>query len=219
MEVLIAGSTGLVGKELLQLLLQDPQVKTVYTLLRKPSGTPHPKVQEIVLDYTQLPTVLEGLDTVSAIFSCLGTTKAKTPDKAAYKAIEVLYPLQLAQWAEERGTAQFHYISALGASSKSSTHYLQLKGQAETALLASKLSNVYCYRPSLLLGHRTEQRTGERIGALLFKLLKPLLRGPFKKYRAISAITVAKAMLHQSRNTLAEHRIILSDEIELLEQA
>lgn len=216
MKVLIAGSTGLVGKELLKLLISDDAISGIYTLVRKPSATGHPRVQELVLDYADLETVLKGIEPVQAIFSCLGTTKAKTPDKNLYKAIEVDYPVQLAGWGMSKGVSQFHYISALGAAAKSSNQYLHLKGTAEQALLSTAIPGLYIYRPSLLVGKRTERRTAEGIGAALFKLINPLLRGKLKKYRSIDALTVARAMLHQSKSMIGEHRIIPSDEIESL---
>ena len=49
-------------------------------------------------------------------------------------------------------------------------------------------------RPSALLGPRKEFRLGERVGIILLRLFGFLLIGKAKKYRAIEAETVAKAM-------------------------
>lgn len=46
-----------------------------------------------------------------------------------------------------------------------------------------------------MIGERKESRLGERIGAVLLKIINPLLLGKFKKYRSIEARIVANAMV------------------------
>jgi hypothetical protein len=53
---------------------------------------------------------------------------------------------------------------------------------------------VHIFRPSLLLGEREENRRGERLGAAVAPWLNALLTGGLKKYRAIPAETVGRAM-------------------------
>ena len=67
-------------------------------------------------------------------------------------------------------------------------------------------------RPSFLMGDRKEKRVGEKIGIFVFKLLSPLLLGPFKKMRPINAKTVAKAMIRAANENL-EKNIFESNEI------
>ena len=71
------------------------------------------------------------------------------------------------------------------------------------------------FRPALLLGEREEVRRAERIGQRLFPLLNPLLRGSFKRYKAIKAETVASAMITIAfRDT--ELTVFESEEIALI---
>ena len=67
-------------------------------------------------------------------------------------------------------------------------------------------------RPSFLMGDRKENRVGEKIGVLTFRLLSPLLLGPLKKMRPINSEKVAKAMIKIANENL-EKTVFESDEI------
>jgi uncharacterized protein YbjT (DUF2867 family) len=82
----------------------------------------------------------------------------------------------------------------VGADARSRNFYLHVKGETEEAVSALPFRAVHIFRPSLLLGEREEARPAERAGAAAAPWLNLLLRGGLKKYRAISAETVARAM-------------------------
>ena len=62
------------------------------------------------------------------------------------------------------------------------------------------------------MGDRKENRVGEKIGVLTFRLLSPLLLGPLKKMRPINSEKVAKAMIKIANENL-EKTVFESDEI------
>ena len=62
------------------------------------------------------------------------------------------------------------------------------------------------------MGDRKENRVGEKIGILTFRLLSPLLLGPLKKMRPINSEKVAKAMIKIANENL-EKTVFESDEI------
>ena len=51
---LIAGSTGLIGKHLLQLLLESAEYNFVKAITRKPLDFQHPKLENIIVDFDKL---------------------------------------------------------------------------------------------------------------------------------------------------------------------
>ncbi|MFN9519058.1 MAG: oxidoreductase, partial [Bacteroidota bacterium] len=51
---LVFGATGLVGKELLYLLLEHKSYLLVKAVVRKPLAIKHPQLQQIVVDFTRL---------------------------------------------------------------------------------------------------------------------------------------------------------------------
>ena len=62
------------------------------------------------------------------------------------------------------------------------------------------------------MGDRKENRVGEKMGILTFRLLSPLLLGPLKKMRPINSEKVAKAMIKIANENL-EKIIFESNEI------
>ena len=62
------------------------------------------------------------------------------------------------------------------------------------------------------MGDRKENRVGEKIGVLTFRLLSPILLGPLKKMRPINSEKVAKAMIKIANENL-EKTVFESDEI------
>lgn len=211
--VLIAGASGLVGAHLLQLLLDDPGVEQVLAIGRSPLTVKHQKLKSVVADFERLDeiAVTQNFD---AIFSCLGTTRSKTPDKKKYFAIEHDYPLALAQLGLAHGATQFHYISSMGANAKSMNAYARNKGLAEQSLSALHINSVYLYRPSLILGERREKRTLEKIAGKIMEWTKPLMVGALRKSRPIEAETIARAMLQNAQAPKHGVHVLNSEEIE-----
>jgi len=198
-KAIIAGATGLIGSNLLNILLNEPAYTEVVILVRKPIGIKNKKLTELIIDFDKLDEYADMI-TGHALFCCLGTTQSKTPDKAVYYKIDHDYPVQLAQLALKNGVEQYHLVSAMGADKGSSFFYTKLKGETEQDIESTGLKCLHIYRPALLTGDRKEHRKFEGFLTSLFKLVDPLLIGGLKKYRSISGHTVAMAMFKQSIN-------------------
>jgi uncharacterized protein YbjT (DUF2867 family) len=191
---LLAGATGLVGREVLNLLLADPVYSQVTVLTRRPLGMEHPKLQEVIVDFNKLPqyaAVMQADD----VYCCLGTTIKQAGSQAAFRLVDQVYPTQMAEIAQQKGAKQFLIVTAMGASDKSLIFYNRVKGEVETALAQMPYDAVQILRPSLLIGQRQQSRAGEGVAQTVFNLINPLMAGPLKKYRAISGKQVAKAMV------------------------
>ncbi|HEY3405674.1 MAG TPA: oxidoreductase [Ohtaekwangia sp.] len=188
---LLVGSTGLIGGQLLQLLLNSDRYKKVIALVRQDVLTPHPKLDQIVVDFSKLSeraTQFRADD----IFCCLGTTMAKAGSKENFYQVDFYYPLLLAKTNFIAGAKQYLLVSALGADKNSGIYYNRVKGEVEEAILDVGYETVHIFRPSLLLGPRTEQRTGEDAAKTLYKIFGFLIP---EKYKAIDSAKVASAML------------------------
>lgn len=195
---LIAGSTGLVGSHLLQLLLNDDYYDVVKAVSRSPIRTIHPKLENIVLDFDRMK---EHHDKLKAddVFCCLGTTIKKVKTKEKFRKVDFDYPLELARLTKAKGAEQYLLISALGADKKSNIFYNQVKGEVEEAISEIIFKSYHIFRPSLLMGDRKESRSGEEAGKVFFKYLGFLVP---KKYRGIDSSKVARAMYAIARQRL-----------------
>jgi uncharacterized protein YbjT (DUF2867 family) len=185
---LVAGSTGLIGSQLLDLLLQDGRYEKVIAISRKPLSIQQDKLVNVVCELDQLPTDLKADD----IFCCLGTTMKKAKTKAAFRAVDFDAPLTLARIGKANGARQFLLVSALGANKNSLIFYNQVKGEVEEAIRAIGFDSYHILRPSLLTGPRQEQRSGEDAAKFFYKILGWAI--PIK-YQAIDSIKVARAMM------------------------
>lgn len=213
---LLAGGTGLIGAQLLDLLVVETSVVSVYALTRREpeskAQTPSTKIQWIQTAFDR-PDPFSSCPPVDAVFCCLGTTIKDAGSRDAFRKVDFTYPLRLAEWSAGQQVKSFHLVSAMGADADSRIFYNQVKGELEQAIALLSLPSVYIYRPSLLLGKRRAHRPGERIAQRVFPLLDPLLLGPLKPYRAIDSGVVAKAMLRQSLAPKPGLHVLDSDSI------
>jgi uncharacterized protein YbjT (DUF2867 family) len=197
-KAVLIGASGLVGGHLLDILLDADDFSEVLILVRKKVDFTHPKLTQLVIDFDQIESHALSI-TGDAVFSCLGTTRRKTPDRNTYFKIDHDYPLRLAKLALQNGVKQFHLVSSIGANPNSNTFYLKLKGEIERDISALNFHSIFLYEPSMLTGREYETRFGEVFFELLFKMVNLLLIGPWKKYRSVAGEAVAKAMYELSK--------------------
>jgi uncharacterized protein YbjT (DUF2867 family) len=186
---LIAGSTGLIGNQLLLLLLEASEYDKVIALSRKPLDLNHPKLENVTLTIDQL----DQLATLKAedVYCCLGTTIKQAKSKEAFRKVDFDYPIALAKMLKQNGAQQFLLVSALGANKNSSIFYNRVKGEVEEAVKQMGFAAFHIFRPSLLVGDRKEGRAGEEAAKVFYKFFGFLIPS---KYKSIESIKVARAM-------------------------
>jgi uncharacterized protein YbjT (DUF2867 family) len=213
--VLIAGASGLVGKQLLTLLLQDSACHEVHSLVRKPSGLQHAKLREHVVDFAKLETSAPALPKVDEVFICLGTTIKVAGSQAAFRAVDFDAVVAVARMGIAQAATKLGVISAMGASPKSGVFYSRVKGEMEQAVSALGFESVTLVRPSFLAGDRESlqqtSRPGEKIALAAMKLFNPLIP---KNYQAVQARDVAQALLRGVRQARAGTRVLLSGDLQ-----
>src|SRR5215212_5494618 len=93
----IIGATGLIGGELLDLLLNDPYFETVKIIIRRPFNREHPKLEKKLVDFNDADSLLVAIDNSDVVFCAVGTTQKKVKgDKAAYRKIDYDIPVNAA---------------------------------------------------------------------------------------------------------------------------
>lgn len=210
---LIIGSTGLIGSQLLELLLESKEYSTVITFVKRDSGIQHPKLKQHIIDFDKAETFKE-LVIGDDFFCTIGTTIKKAGSQDAFRKVDFEYPKQFANLALENNIKQFLIISSLGADANSGNFYLKTKGEIQDFLKKCDFESVSILQPSLLLGKRKEFRLGEKIGTFFMKLFSILLIGNLKKYKAIQSEEVAKAMFIIAQKNYKGFHIIESDSIQ-----
>ena len=190
--VIIAGATGLVGKELLRGLLDDPAVVHVHSLGRRAPRIESAKLTAHVVDFTTLP----ALPPADELYLALGTTIKVAGSQAAFRALDHDANLAVAKAALASGTKRVGLVSAMGADSTSSIFYSRVKGELEDDLARLPFAGLAIARPSLLVGARAElgqpSRPGEEWGSAISKIFGFLIPS---NYKPIHATDVAHALL------------------------
>ena len=187
---MIIGSTGLVGNELLTILLEKKVYDLVISVSREPLHTEDPRLKQYVIHFDEMRD-LKMAEEVEDVFCCLGTTRKKAGSKEAFYKVDYQYVLDAANASLHHKAQYFYLVSSMGASSSSNVNYYQVKGEIESSIADLPFKGVHIFRPSLLLGDRTERRIGEGLAKSLFNLLGPMLP---ENTRAIDAREVAMAM-------------------------
>lgn len=209
---LIAGASGLVGSHLLPLLLASGRYAKVIAVGRRPVPMVHPKLEQRTLDFDHLEDHRMAL-IADDVYCCLGTTMRQAGSKEAFYKVDYLYIVKLAALSAGNFAVQLLLVSAMGADARSRIYYNRVKGEMEEAVRQTPFRAIHLFRPSLLLGERSEPRAGERAGEAMLGLLRPVLIGALRKYRPIPAATVAQAMLRAAEAEDTGIQVHLSGEI------
>jgi uncharacterized protein YbjT (DUF2867 family) len=210
---LLAGATGLIGRELMQLLLSQIPALRLHALVRRVPAVADERVHWLPVDFARLPT----LPAAEEAWCCLGTTIKQAGSQAAFRAVDHDAVLAFARAARAAGARRFGVVSALGASPRSAGFYNRVKGEMEAAVATLGFDSVVIARPSLLSGDRgalgQPVRTGEQLALWLTAPIAGLIP---KGVRPIKARTVARGMmvaLHQQQPGV---RIVESGELQEL---
>lgn len=209
---IVSGATGLVGEQLMNLLLSGSDYGKIIALVRSSLDMSHKKLDQRVIDFSLLPEALHNVKADHG-FCCLGTTLKIAGSKAMQYIIDHDYVVAFAMACHAAGVKRFAVVSSVGASAESSNFYLRTKGEMERDLKKIPFESLYILRPSLLLGDRKESRPGEKTAIAIMGALSPLFIGSLKKYRGVRAATVAACM---ARHVMMEDKgmkILTSDEI------
>lgn len=221
-QILIFGSSGLTGTDLLTLASRSKAITSITTANRSEMTWPAEveasgKATEKIIDFQNLES-WDALFQVDYVFCCLGTTMKIAGSKEQFCQVDYELPVRIARLAADNTVKSLVVVSALGADPDSSIFYNQTKGRMERDILAiNKQLKVTFLRPSLLIGPRKEFRPGEKIAEQLFKYTSFAFMGPLKKYAPNHSHDVAAVMLNLALGKIkSSSPFIEADEISQL---
>ena len=199
MRILIAGGTGMVGKLLLQLCLNNDGISEVVSLVRKPTGIKHSKLIEIevsdFINYTNQGFLFQN---INCAFFCIGVYTGQVSDEK-FRQITVDYAVSFATNLKIHSpNATICMLSGYGAdrTEKSRASFARYKGMAENRIAALNLK-LFSFRPSYI--YPIEPRTEPNIGYRTMRFLYPLLRLFGEKY-SIKSTELADAIFNVGLN-------------------
>ncbi|MDD2387687.1 MAG: NAD(P)H-binding protein [Bacteroidales bacterium] len=190
---IVIGATGLTGFQLTKQLIENDKFEKIIVLGRSKTGLQSDKLQEHIVDFDKPESFAEFVKG-DVLFSCLGTTIKKARTKENQYKVDVTYQYEVAKAAKLNNVATLILISAPGANPKSLIFYSKIKGELENKIKELSFERYLIFQPSVLMGQRTEKRTGEEFAAKFVNFFSKIL--PFlKKYRGIDTTILAQAMI------------------------
>jgi uncharacterized protein YbjT (DUF2867 family) len=191
---LLAGATGLVGRELARQIAADPHYGSLKLLLRRsaPELESLPGTSALIVDFEALPK----LPRVDDVYVALGTTIKVAGSQEAFRRVDYDYALEVARAGRASGAERLGIVSALGADPTSRVFYNRVKGELEREVLSLGYASVVIAQPSLLLGDREALGQATRRGeAWAQRLLSPISKLIPAQVRPVEAADVARALI------------------------
>ncbi|MDO5626182.1 MAG: hypothetical protein Q4G71_16020 [Pseudomonadota bacterium] len=204
MNVMIVGSSGMVGQGVLRACLRAADVRRIVLPVRKAPAAlpPDPRIELVRLpDLMQLDAGDARLAGLDACFFCAGVSSAGM-NEADYRKVTLDLTAHTArQMAAIQPDMCFVYISGAGADSteKSKTMWKRVRGETENLLLASPLKATV-FRPAFILaeeGIRSQTLAYEA----MYTVMRPLMRvlGKVLPLDPLTTADIGNAMLQTVR--------------------
>lgn len=190
MRALIIGATGVTGKDLVSIMLQDSAYTQVVIFVRKATGISHPKLTEVITNFDKLEEVSAQIQG-DVWFSCLGTTLKAAGSKEKQWQIDYEIPLKFATLAKANHVPAAVLLSAYGASATSRVFYSEVKGKLEDAISKLAFEKYIIFKPGLLVRKDTD-RAGERVMAGVLTFLNKL--GIARKFKPLPTTLLAEKL-------------------------
>jgi nucleoside-diphosphate-sugar epimerase len=200
MKILVAGSTGLVGKTLITDFLQEHEV---IAISRRSFKFPNNVKQELIdfnKDFSLKPA--------DHFFICLGyplelldLIYMRDKIKPKFEEVDFGLVIKLAKMALDTGIKDISVISSVMADKNSLNHYLKIKGEMEEEIKKLSFNKINIFRPSHLLGER-ENKIGldVQIFEKVTNIFGQVLPSQLKDFKNVEARTLAKNMVTEAFN-------------------
>ena len=203
--VALFGSTGLIGGEILKLLIDDDHYEAINVITRKKVNVKSKKIKNYIIDFSNPEDYKKVIKKENIIIASIGTTQSKVNfNKTEYRKVDYDILLNIAKACKSNQASSFCFVSSAGANEKSKNFYLGLKGEIENSIMHLGLKTCLIFRPSLLLGKRNEFRFGEIIAQKIMPLFSFLMKS---NYKPIKAIDVAKSIVNESKKVSQGNKV------------
>lgn len=210
----LAGATGLVGRELLTLLLASDRYAKVHLLLRR-AVRDLPRQPKLVAHTVDFGALRSDLPPPDDVYVALGTTIKVAGSQQAFRIVDFDHVVATARAAHAAGAHRLAVVSALGADAGSGVFYNRVKGEMQDALAQIGFETLVIAQPSLLVGDRAALGQPMRAGELwAARLLHPVMGLIPASVRPIAARSVAQAMLRAMLDAAPGQRVLSSAQMQ-----
>ena len=195
--VLITGSTGMIGKGVLLECIDDASIETIVLLNRNPIDVQSEKIKEVLLkDFTKIESIKDQLGTVDACFHCMGVS-ALGLNEVQYSQLTFDVTKALIDVCYEINPGMtFNYVSGQGSDSseKGKQMWARVKGKTENYLLTKGFAKAYAFRPGFIIPERGI-RSRTKFNDNIYRVFRPFFP-LFKKMKSVTTTgRIAQVMI------------------------
>lgn len=154
MNLLITGSTGMVGKGVLLEALEDKRVQEIVLINRQLLNFRHPKIKEIIhQDFLNLHPIKTELGGIDATLFCMGVSSVGMKEVDFHRYTFEIVKEFADTLYELNPHSTFAYVSGTGtdSSEKGKIMWARVKGKTENYILKKGFKNSYAFRPGIII--------------------------------------------------------------------
>ena len=192
MNVLITGSTGMVGKSVLYECIKDDRINKIYLINRSSINIINNKVEEFIeIDFTKINKLKNRIDKIDACFHCMGITSFGHKSNYYYKVTFEMTKILTDFIYQINPKAIMTYVSGEGTSKteKSKIYWANVKGKAENYILNKGLKDAYMIRLGLLI-----PENGIKAKTKLYNIFYSVMRPFYPLMKKIPSITTSSKL-------------------------
>lgn len=192
MDVLITGSTGMVGKSVLYQCLKDNRVNNIFLINRLPLGLKNEKITELIVeDFLSIGDLKTSINNCDACFHCMGISSFGQKSEYYYKVTFEMTKSLTDLVYEINPQAIMTYVSGEGTSTNENSNipWANVKGKAENYILNKGLRDGYMIRLGLLI-----PENGIKAKTKLYNLFYTLMTPLYPLMKIIPSITTSSKL-------------------------
>ncbi len=201
--VVMLGASGAVGSESLKELLKSKNIEKITILGRTPIPnitSDNIKIEQYKVDIFSPDSYSDYIANHDVAICTLGVGEPSKVSKKDYVKIDKTAVLTFANKCKDTGVKHFQLLSSVGASSKSKSHYLKVKGELIDELQSLSFDRLSIFQPSMILTPTNRYGFSQAMVLLIWPKLNFLLAGSAKKYRGIPVETLGQSITINSFN-------------------
>ncbi len=215
--VIITGSTGMVGKSVLLECIDHPSIKKVLLINRSSLNFDHSKVNEILLsDFSQMHTLQDQLKGFDACFHCMGISSIGKSEEEFTKITFDLTKVLADKLYQLNNDMVFNYVSGTltDSSEKGKTMWARVKGKTENYILNKGFKDAYMFRPGGIVPEKGI-RSSTGWYTIIYVLLRPFFPWMKKNKNMTTTTRFGQAMIN-SMKFPSELKHLENEDINLL---
>lgn len=208
-KAIIIGGTGIIGTQLVELLLEDPEFDKVTVFGRRSMNIVDSKLEEHIINFNA-PERWCNKVKGDVLFLCLGISPKKAGSRENFFKVHYAYQYRFADIAARNEVKDCVLVSSIKSRCGQSIFYKKVKESLEKSIQQLSFQKVILAQPAQLYGIKKDRKPIETALISVAHLLNKI--GLYRKNRPIYARKVAQGMIeslnfYQTPTTLSSYTL------------